>query len=535
MMGLVPGRLGVPTALVATVALGTLLNPLNSSMIAIALVPLQREFEVGVATVSWLVSAFYLSAAVGQPLVGRLIDILGGRRLFVAGLVTAGTASALAPFVPGFWWLVGMRVLQAVGTSAAFPAALVLIRAAAEGASTSSSDPGSRTSRGHGELDPGVDAPSAVEPDATGTTGASQSPAFQSAASRSSAPRPPAGPLAVLNIAAATSAALGPVLGGFLVAFAGWEAVFLVNVPITVTGVVLALRFLPRVPTTGHPATGHLADGSVPDSTATGRVGLRAVIARFLRRLDLPGVVLFAASLTGLLGFLLSLGTRPQWWLLPVVAVSGVLFYRRERATDTPFLDIVGLVANRRLSAVLGQQVGLNIVFYSIFFGMPLWLQSVRGISADSTGLLVLPIALMGVLTTPLAARTVRQQGSRATLVVGSAILLAATLLVQLLDDTTSLAVVAGLALLLGIPNGFNNLGLQTALYEASPPERMGSSGGLFQTCRYLGAILSTSVLGIVFEQDMTTRGLHQVGWIITGLAATLLVLALALGGRVRR
>jgi len=203
----VPGRLGAPTSLVVTVALGTLLNPLNSSMIAIALVPVQREFEVGVATVSWLVSAFYLSAAVGQPLVGRLVDLLGGRRLFIAGLVTAGTVSLLAPLVPGFWWLVGMRVLLAIGTSAAFPAALVLIRAAAEDAPTAASRAGTR-------------------------------PALS---------RPPAGSLAVLNVAAATSAACGPVLGGFLVAFAGWEAVFLVNVPVTALGVILALRFLPRV------------------------------------------------------------------------------------------------------------------------------------------------------------------------------------------------------------------------------------------------------------------------------------------------
>ena len=510
-MGLVPGRLGVPTTLVTTVALGTLLNPLNSSMIAIALVPIQREFAVGVATVSWLVSAFYLSAAVGQPLVGRFVDLLGARVVFIAGLVTAGAVSVLAPFAPGFWWLVGMRVVLAIGTSAAFPAALVLIRAATEGATTARS-------------------PSRASPATS---------------------RPPAGSLAVLNIAAATSAALGPVLGGFLVAFAGWQAVFLVNVPVTATGVIMALRFLPRV-RSPHPANGTVPDETSPadasggtasgdtrsdegpDKTVTTGARLRVATRRFLRSLDLAGVVLFSGTLTALLSFLLSLGTRPLWWLLGVVAVAGVLLYRHERATDVPFLDLMGLIANQRLSAVLGQQVGLNVIFYSVFFGMPLWLQSVRGISADTTGLLVLPIALVGVVTTPLAARTVRQRGSRTTLVIGSAILLAATLLVQALEDNTPLALVAGLALLLGIPNGFNNLGLQTALYEASPPDRMGSSGGLFQTCRYLGAMMSTSVLGIVFEQNLTTHGLHEVGWIITGLAATLLVVALAVGGRLR-
>ena len=450
-------RPGVPRLLLASLALGTLLNPLNSSMIAVALVPLQREFDVGVAMSTWLVSGFYLAAAVGQPLMGRLVDLLGARRLFVAGLVTVCAASVLAPFAPGFWWLVGARVLLAAGTSAAFPAALVLIRAAT--------------------------------PEPGGAAG-------------STASQAPASALAVLSVAASTSAALGPVLGGFLVAFLGWQAVFLVNVPVTALGVALALKVLPRVAGTSR--------GPEP----------------FLRTIDVPGIVLFSGTLTGLLVFVLSLGGRPQWWLAPVVVVLGVLLVLRERATAAPFLDVRGLVANRGLSAVLGQQGGFNLVFYCVFFGLPLWLGSVRGFGADTVGLLVLPIAFMGVLMTPVAARVVRLRGSRASLAFGSAVLLLATLLVQILTDSTPVAVIVGVALLFGIPGGFNNLGLQSALYEASPPERMGSSGGLFQTFRYLGAISATSVLGLVFERDLSSRGLHHVGLIMTGVAVVLLALA---------
>ena len=76
-------RLGVPPRLVASVALGTLLNPLNSSMIAVAVVTIQRHFEVGIATATWLLSGFYLSAAVGQPLMGRLV----GGSLLIQGLI----------------------------------------------------------------------------------------------------------------------------------------------------------------------------------------------------------------------------------------------------------------------------------------------------------------------------------------------------------------------------------------------------------------------------------------------------------------
>ncbi|MGH3488417.1 MAG: MFS transporter [Actinopolymorphaceae bacterium] len=469
-------RWGVPTRQLASVVLGTLLNPLNSSMIAVALVPLQHEFGVGVATSTWLVSGFYLAAAVGQPLMGRLVDLFGARRLFVSGLVVVCVACLLAPFAPGFWWLLGVRVLLAAGTSTAFPAALVLIRAAA----IERQDAGT-TERHHPTTKPNP----------------------------TTEPRPPAAALAFLTVAASTSAALGPVLGGFLIAVAGWEAIFLVNVPLTVIGILLALRVLPKIP------------ASSTDDTS------------FLASVDLPGIVLFSGTLLGLLVFVLSVeGGTTMWWLTGLVVVLAILLVLRERSTPRPFIDIRGLIANRALTAVLGQQGGFNLVFYCVFFGLPMWLGSIRGFDADTVGLLVLPIAAMGVLMTPLAARVVEARGSRATLVFGSLVLLLATLLVQVLSDATPIVVIVAVALLFGIPGGFNNLGLQTALYEASPGHRMGSSGGLFQTFRYLGAISATSVLGVVFGHDLSSAGLHRIGWIMTGVAAALVLLALVLRPR---
>ncbi len=97
----------------------------------------------------------------------------------------------------------------------------------------------------------------------------------------------------------------------------------------------------------------------------------------------------------------------------------------------------------------------------------------------------------------------------------------------QLLDDDASVVLLLTIIVLLGIPNGLNNLGLQTALYEAAPPERVGASAGLFQTFRYLGAISATSVLGVVLEQDLSTRGMHHVGYVMTTVAAVLLFLTI--------
>lgn len=446
------GRLGgVPPLLVASLALGTALNPLNSSMIAVALATLRSEFGVSVADVTWLVSGFYVAAAVGQPLMGRLIDQFGARRLFLIGLALVLATSAVMPFAPNLWTLVALRVVQALGTSAAYPAALTAIRIAAP-------------------------------PDST-----------------------PAGALGAISMANSSCAALGPVLGGFLVAWAGWPAIFVVNVPLTVIGLVLAWRILPRArpEPTGRPTT-----------------------------LDLPGVGLFTATLIALLIFILSFADGPRWWLVAVIAVAGTALVLWERRAASPFIDVRGLAANRALASVLAQQGVINLTFYAMFFSLPLWLEVVRGFGSDASGLLILPVAGLGIATVPIAARLIRTVGSRAVLIFGGCVLLLATLLIQLLADGSPIWLIILLTLAFGIPNGFNNLGLQTALFDAAPEGRTGSAGGLFQTFRYLGAILATAMLGLIFERDLSSNGLHHLGWLMTGGAVVVLGLSLLLRRR---
>lgn len=431
---------------------GTLLNPLNSSMIAVALVALQRQFDVGVASSTWLISSFYLAAAIGQPVTGRLVDLLGPRRMFVSGLVVVLLVCSAVPFVPGFWWLVGLRAAQGVATSAAYPAAVALFR------------------------------------QAVGPKG-----------------RPPAGAMAALGVIGGTSAALGPVIGGVLLAFADWQAIFLINIPLAGLGIVLAFTTLP-------------ADTGRPRSVAT-----------VAGALDIPGALLFAGFVGTMLVFLLSLADRPAVWLLVPAVVLGVVLVLVERSVRVPFLDVAGLVANRSLGSVLLQQVGVQLVFYSMFYALPLWLESVRGLPSAQVGLLMLPFTVVGLAVTPIAARVLSRHGARRVLVAGSVLLCLGTSTVQLLGDRTAIPVLIALACVMGIPNGLNNLGLQTAMFAASPPDRIGSSGGLYQTCRYLGAILAGSVLGVLLERDLSSDGFHRVGGVITLVSVVLVALALLL------
>jgi MFS family permease len=174
--------------------LGSVLNPVNTSLLAVALVPIARAFGAPPSETAWLVSALYLACAVGQPLAGRLVDAYGPRRVYLVGTVTVGLAGLLGAVAPHLGVLIAARVLIGLGTCAGYPASMSLIRR--ESART------------------GRESPAAV--------------------------------LATLSFANQVVAVVGPSLGGLLVGVGGWRAVFLVNVPLSVACLVLGWLFLSR-------------------------------------------------------------------------------------------------------------------------------------------------------------------------------------------------------------------------------------------------------------------------------------------------
>ncbi|WP_241779859.1 MFS transporter [Streptomyces natalensis] len=174
--------------------LGSLLNPVNSTMIATALVTIGRTFHVGPAGTASLLSAMYVASAVGQPLMGRLADRIGPRRVFLAGAVAVCAAGLIGALAPTFTLLIVSRVVLGLGTAAAYPAAMAMLRAE----SRRTGRPTPRTVLGR------------------------------------------------LSLAALASAALGPTLGGLLAATAGWRAVFGINVPLAVLTLGCGLAWLPR-------------------------------------------------------------------------------------------------------------------------------------------------------------------------------------------------------------------------------------------------------------------------------------------------
>jgi MFS family permease len=177
----------------APMLMGAALNPLNSAVIATALVSIAAAMHVPVGRTAILISCLYLTSAIAQPTAGRLAEEFGPRRVFLAGILIVLVGGILGGVAHDMTTLVVARVLIGLGTSAGYPSAILLIRRRA-------------------------------------TAGGLRS--------------PPASVLGALASAAAATIAIGPTVGGLLVGWFNWRAAFLINVPITVAAFAMTLAWI---------------------------------------------------------------------------------------------------------------------------------------------------------------------------------------------------------------------------------------------------------------------------------------------------
>lgn len=431
--------------LITAIALGTLLNPLNTSMFAVAVSRIQQDFQLDFSAASWLISVFYLVSAICQPLMGKISDLYGRRRIFLSGLVLVVLSSALAPFSPNFAWLIVFRMIQAFGSSALYPAGMGILRSVVKENQASA--------------------------------------------------------LGVMSIFSSVSAAFGPSLGGVLIHAADWPAIFFVNFPVILASFTLALKVLP------------------PDRPERDKTG----------NIDFGGVVLFSLMIFCWLWFLLSASNGVSWWKAALAVMWSVWFYRYESGKAQPFIDVLFLRKNMNVTLVYVQFILINIIFYSIFFGIPIYLQNVMQFDASRTGLIMLSIACFGVIVSPAAGRWIDRSGPKPPLVTGGIILIAGTLLLLTVNETSREGWVFFVLSVLGISNGLNNLGTQTTLFTFVAPRETGIASGLYMTSRFVGTIFSSSLLAILFGKTITTGHLHGIAIICALIGAAILLLSIRL------
>ncbi|MBW5446442.1 MFS transporter [Cohnella sp. CFH 77786] len=441
--------------LMISVGLGILLNPLNSSMIAVALPRLQNAFRLDFTVVSWIVFSFYMASSIAQPVMGKASDIFGRRKIFLTGLVVAFVASLWAPFSPNFTWLIVFRIVQSIGTGMMIAVGMAIVRV------------------------------HITEKQATA--------------------------LSVLSIFQSGAAAMGPFIGGVLIHWWDWPAIFFVNIPFVAASFIFSWRMIPKEET---PAS----------------VVRRASLRKWREWMDASGILLFAAGLTALLtGFLSAKSSGYFSWRHMIVGLIGLVllaaFVRHELRTTSPFIPLRTFAKHPEMTWVNVGFMLANVLFYSLFFGLPFYLQTVRHVSGIHTGILMLSLGLCSLVASPLAGRWIDKSGPKPALLLSAILMTLGSAWIATWNPSSPVISVCLALVAFGIANGLNNVGMQAALFKSTPKEIIGVASGLFSTSRNLGAILSSLLTGLVMGGDFSFGGFRWLGILLTILALSLIVI----------
>jgi EmrB/QacA subfamily drug resistance transporter len=413
-------------AVFAVVAAGIAMVNLDLFIVNVALPSIGRTFGgADLASLSWVLNAYAIVFAALLVPAGRAADLIGRRTAFLAGVIVFALASAACAAAPDVWLLVVARIVQAAGGALLMPASLGLLLAAAP--------PDKRTGAIRGWTSVG-----------------------------------------------GAAAALGPVLGGALVA-ANWRWVFLVNVPIAAVALLASVRVLPRTD-----------NSKKRDSATTTGDGVRP---------DTVGAALFTISIGALA---LALVKADEWgWtsarVLGAIAVAAVLlalFARRSARHPAPVIE-PHLLRLPAFSTATAANVVFGTAFGAMLLMVTLWCQDVWGWSALKTGLGVAPGPLLVPFFAVGAGPLARRIGPGPVAALGCAIYAAGCLFwrFNLSLEPNYLAHMLPGMLMTGTGVGLTLPTLVSAGVSAVPPHRFATGSGVVTMARQVGIVLGVAIL----------------------------------------
>jgi len=441
----------------ASLSLSMLLSSLGTSIANVGLPTLAKAFNASFQDVQWIVLAYLLAITTLIVGVGRLGDVTGRRRLMLAGLFLFTVASVLCGAASALWLLIAARVAQGLGAAVMMALTMAFV----------------------GET---------VPKEKTGSA------------------------MGLLGTMSAIGTALGPSLGGVLIAGFGWRSIFVINLPLGLLTFLLAYRYLP-------------ADRQVSQTDR----------ARF----DNLGTLLLALTLAAY-ALAMTMGRGSFGALnaaLLFTAVFGAgLFALAEAKAASPLIRLA-MFRNPVLSAGFAMSTLVTTVVMATLVVGPFYLSGALALDAAQIGLVMSSGPIVAALTGVPAGRIVDQFGAHRMTIAGLIGMAAGSSILAMVQ--ARLGISGYIAPLVVITAGYalfqaaNN----TAVMTNIRPDQRGVISGLVNLSRNLGLITGASVMGAVFALGSATTNIATArpeavaaGMRITfAVAALLIVAALAI------
>ncbi|MEA3011621.1 MAG: hypothetical protein QOD42_166 [Sphingomonadales bacterium] len=439
----------------AGLALATLLSSLGTSSANVGLPALAQAFGASFQDVQWVVLAYLLAITTLIVGVGRLGDLLGRKRLLLAGLVLFAGASALSGVAPTLGLLIAARAAQGLGAAMMMALAMALV---------------------------------------AGTVPKARTGSF----------------MGLLGTMSAIGTALGPSLGGLLIAGPGWRAIFLVNVPLAILAFCLVRRHLP-------------ADRPAP---AADRAGF-----------DFIGTLLLALTLAAY-----ALAMTIDLALLAAAAVGLGLFVRAEARARTPLIRLA-MVRDPALRASLAMSALVATVMMATLVVGPFYLSGALGLDAASVGLVLSAGPLLAALAGVPAGRVADRFGAGRMTLIGLIAMAAGC--ASLAAMPARLGISGYVAAIAAVTIGYAlfQTANTTAVMADISAGRRGLVSAMLNLSRNLGLVTGASAMGAVFAAATGTTDIVAAppeavaaGMRATfAVAAALIAFAIWVGSRARR
>ncbi|SNS24177.1 drug resistance transporter, EmrB/QacA subfamily [Streptosporangium subroseum] len=412
-----------PWALALTAIVGAeFMLQLDGTIVNVALPTLQSDLGLSITGGSWVPNGFLLAFGGLLLLAGRLGDVLGHRRVFLAGIGLVVGASLLAGLAPNLEVLLLGRVLQGAGAAIAGPTGLALLAIVFEG---------ERRQRAFG----------------------------------------------LYSTVTGLGASAGMVLGGVLTWVGDWRWSLLVNVPIGLLLIAVAVKAL----------------------------GLRDEATRS-RPLGLPSALLGTVAVTAAVYGLVRAAERgwsDTWTLVPLgaaVVLAAVLLVSDRRAQE-PLLPLAVFAGRQRAGALLGLLL-LAAVLTGFLIYLVQYLQGVLRLDALQSGLAILPFGLALLVATQLLTKHIAAVSLKVRAVLGLVVILAGVAwLTRLGADSTYLIGVLPALVVIGVGVGVAIIPFNMIILTTAPPEHAGVTAGLLQTALTVGGSLGLAALLIPFTE----------------------------------
>jgi EmrB/QacA subfamily drug resistance transporter len=408
--------------LILVLLVGGIMGLLDTSIVNVGIDTLGRDLDAPLKSVEWVTTAYLLSLSAAVPFSGWALDRFGGKQIWLTGLVVFMVGSVLCATAWNVGSLIGFRVLQGIGAGMLEPTVMTLLARAAG-------------------------------PARAGKT------------------------IGILGVTITLGPILGPVLGGVILGNFDWRWMFLINIPIGLLALVLAVRVVPTdLPPDGEPA-----------------------------KLDLIGILLLCPGFVAVIYALSQASGGVGFGAARVIVglVVGVLLLAAYvpyalRATE-PLLNI-RLFVNRGFSGGVASVFLNAFLLFSLLLLVPLYYQVLRGRGVMAAGLLLVPQGLGGWVSMPISGLLFDKIGARVVIPVGGVLTAIGLSGFALFGAHASIGLLIGASVVTGLGLGAIAAPAMSSAFGSVPPASVPSATAAVYLGNQIGGSLGIAVAALVFQ-----------------------------------